>query len=544
MARVAIDFGTCNTVLARVSETTGETETLAIPNITLPMRYRLTPDRPEVVAHVTPSLIHFAAGETLIGDQVRARGLADHRDTLRWFKRDIGQGITQKQKTTQGLKSAQEAGQEFLTLLLNYAGDRLDFSRDEFTFTAPVEAFEYYENWLQQTCDAIGLQRVRLLDEPTACILGYQGATRRDDRFLVFDFGGGTLDVSVVQIDPDPAAKVKASQLGSAGCELGGMDVDSWLKDDFCARHQLDQSGKREFEALILRRAEEVKITLSDPREDDATLELLDDRGAAPRLLRTVYAKGCTQCAQRRPVDLSNVGASCLGCLLNEHRFEQQVRETIDRALENAAFKGVRRGDLSRIVVTGGASLSPRITALLTDLFPERVDYARPFDAVVRGACRDDEAGCCLRHDYALEYYNREKGRYEFKPLFPIGTEYPVTPQDGKKFYCRGSYDGMTRIGLRVFEVSRMKRTSLQESLVDRDGRFRAETRVETDHQYICLNVDTPTFIIADPPFDEKRDIQRFITRFWIDGNRRLMVTAEDTLTHTTPLDGYPVVRL
>jgi molecular chaperone DnaK len=537
MAKVAVDFGTCNTVIARVSDTTGETDTLAIPGITTTMRYRLGRDGQTVTVHVAPSLIHYAETETLIGDQVCARGLAEHRDTHRWFKRRIGQGITQKKKTAQGHKSAQEAGQEFLTLLLRYAGDRLDLANDEFTFTAPVEAFEYYENWLQQTCAAIGLRRVQLLDEPTACIFGYLGTTRKEERFLVFDFGGGTLDVSVVRIDPDPAADVKAVPLGQAGCDLGGMDIDRWLADDFCARHRLDDAGKREFEALILRRAEAVKIALSDPRETDATLEILDDRGAAPRLLRTDYDRGCPACA-------NGGGDTCLGCLLAKQQFVPRIRETVDRALENAAVKAsVRKSDIARIVVTGGTSLLPCVWQLLRELFPDRVDYTRPFDAVVRGACRGVVAPI-LQHDYALESYQREKGRYEFKPLFPIGAEYPIPAVDAKRLYCKGSYDGQTRVGIRVFEVSRMKRANLQEALVDRDGRFTAETKVQTEHQHICLNAEAPTFILADPPVNLARDGKRFLTSFTIDGNRRLLVTAEDLLTGQTLMKEHPVVRL
>jgi molecular chaperone DnaK (HSP70) len=60
MARVSIDFGTANTVTARLSESTGEAETLEIPGITVPFKYRLSPSDPERTVHLAPSMIHYA----------------------------------------------------------------------------------------------------------------------------------------------------------------------------------------------------------------------------------------------------------------------------------------------------------------------------------------------------------------------------------------------------------------------------------------------------------------------------------------------------
>ncbi len=544
MGKVAIDFGTSNTVVARFNETTQCTETVEIPGITSEMRYRLTPESPEEVVHVAPSLIHYSETETLIGNQVLARGLAEHRDTMRWFKRGIGQGISRRQKTAQGHKSPQEAGEEFLRLLLHFAGDRLDFFNDEFTFTAPVEAFENYQDWLLRVVDAVGIRRVRLLDEPTACIQGYQGAVRRDEVFLVFDFGGGTLDVSVARVDAASTTQIKAIQLGQAGRELGGMDIDRWVADDFCARHALDARTRRESEARLLRLAEETKITLASLREAESDLRVLSDLGAIPQLYTTTYARTCPCCAPGRAGTPPDTEASCLNCLLRAHDFTRQVRETVERALENAAVKaGVRRDDVTRVVVTGGSSLTPSVRSLLQELFGERVAYARPFDAVVHGACRIIIEPI-LQHDYAIESYNHEHKRYEFLPLFPIGTEYPTPPGNALRLWAKGAYEGMTRIGLKIFEVSRMPRRTLAAAQVDAEGRLREDTRVASDHEYICLNADNPTFIIADPPINLARDQKRFLATFQIDGNRRLLVSVLDNMTGKTLLEEHPVVRL
>jgi molecular chaperone DnaK (HSP70) len=540
MSEVAVDFGTSNTVIARHNETTGEAETLEIPGITSRMIYRLTPDAPEVSVWITPSMIHYSEEETLIGDQVVSRGLAEHPDTLRWMKRAIAQGHTRRRKTAQGHISPEQAGEDFLRLLLNYASDRLSFEKDSFTFTAPVEAFEHFQDWLWRVCETLGIRRARLLDEPTSCIFGYHGAARRDEKFVIFDFGGGTLDTSVVRIEPAATEEKKAIQLGQAGRDLGGMDIDRWLFDDFCARHSLLDYERRELEALILRQAEAAKIKLSDPLETEAEINVLTERSGMPRVLRATYSRACRKCDPGG----NSLCDGCFGCLLQKNNLVREARDVLQRALENAAIKsGVRRDDITGVMVTGGASLIPAVRQMLEQEFDAKIDYDHPFDCVARGACRG-VVDPILTHDYAIESYNRERKEYEFKPLFKISEEYPTPPEKPKKLWCRGAYEGATRIGLKIFEVSRMKRVSMDGSIVDASGALREDSRVASEFQYTCLNAGNETFIIADPPFNLKRDQERFLSAFSIDGNRRLLVTVIDNLTGKAVLKDHPVVRL
>ena len=545
MGKVAVDFGTGNTVLARFNETNERAETIEIPGITTAMEYVPNPKQPQqkFIVPVAPSMIHYSETETLIGDQVLSRGLAEHRDTFRWMKRGIAQGATRRKRTAQGHKSPAEAGQDFLTTLLNYASDQISPEDDEFTFTAPTEAFENFEDWIRRVCEAVGIRRLRLMDEPTACILGYHGAARKEDRFIVFDFGCGTLDVAAVRVDLASQQDKKAIQLGRAGHELGGMDLDRWLADDFCRRHGLDECQRRQLEAVILRQAETVKITLSDPAEEEAEISVLDDLGRRKRVLRTAYRRTCDACRQGRTGEHPEPDESCLGCLLVKEDFLGHVRRTLDRALENAAVNaGMRRDEVVKAVVTGGTSLVPCVRRLLVDTFDSRAVLCNPFDAVSRGACRGVVAPI-LQHDYAIESYNGSRKDYEFKPMFRTGTEYP-TPANTVRLWARGSYDGMTRIGLKIFEVSQMKARRLEVAMVDADGALKDDSRVATEFAHICLNRDNPTFILADPPVNLQRDTKRFLCSFQVDGHRRLLVTVQDNLSGKTLLKEHPVVRL
>ncbi|MFO7906130.1 MAG: Hsp70 family protein [Planctomycetota bacterium] len=544
MGKVAVDFGTGNTVLARFNETIERAETIELPGITTTMEYMPNHKKPhqKFIVPVTPSMIHYSETETLIGNQVLSRGLAEHGDTFRWMKRGIAQGATRRKRTAQGHKSPADAGKDFLTLLLNYASDQISPRDDEFTFTAPTEAFEDFEDWIRRVCEAVGIRRLRLIDEPTACILGYHGAARKEDRFLVFDFGCGTLDVAAVRVDM-ASEKKKAIQLGRAGEDIGGMDLDCWLADDFCRRHELNGPRRRQWEALILRQAETAKITLSDPAEQEADISVIDDVGPRKRVMRTTYRWTCDRCRQGEAGDHQQPGESCLGCLLLKENFLGQVRHTMDKALENAAVKaGVRRDDLVKVLVTGGTSLVPCVRRLLVQTFDHRAVLTNPFDAVSRGACRGIVAPI-LQHDYAIESYNAQRKDYEFKPMFRGGTEYPTGP-DAVRLWARGSYDGMTRIGLKIFEVSRMKTRRLDVEMVDADGAIQDDSRVATQFAHICLNRDNPTFIVADPPVHLERDKKRFLCSFQVDGHRRLLVTVLDNFSGKTLLKDHPVVRL
>ncbi len=108
----------------------------------------------------------------------------------------------------------------------------------------------------------------------------------------------------------------------------------------------------------------------------------------------------------------------------------------------------------------------------------------------------------------------------------------------------RGAYDGQTRVGLRIFEVSQMRRRAAAVSLSRAGATAPDETRVATENAFICLNRDNPTFIEADPPIDTARDAQRFLCAFQVDENRRLLVTVTDRLRDLPLLRDHPVVRL
>ena len=88
---------------------------------------------------------------------------------------------------------------------------RSDCRDEEIGLTVPVEAFEHYEHWLTGVVEAAGLPRFRLIDEPSAAALGYGVFLEPGDVYLIFDFGGGTLDVAVIVIEDQPKRMANAA---------------------------------------------------------------------------------------------------------------------------------------------------------------------------------------------------------------------------------------------------------------------------------------------------------------------------------------------
>lgn len=138
--------------------------------------------------------------------------------------------------------------------------------------TVPVDSFEAYRNWLTDVFQSLAIEKIRIIDEPTAAALGYGAAER--ELLLVVDFGGGTLDLSLVKLaekslprgfklnwnriwGDNSSQKPTARVLAKVGQNLGGSDIDNWLVDYFHNTQGLPKSS------LVTRLAERLKIQLS-----------------------------------------------------------------------------------------------------------------------------------------------------------------------------------------------------------------------------------------------------------------------------------------
>lgn len=171
----SIDFGNSNTVVAH------HNECIAIDRLSAPN------------SCLIPSLIYFDRPDRfLVGQEVKAQNLDRSPNCFAGFKRGIGQQVGFLPQIDGQSISFEYMGECFLQRILQAIPDR-----DLVIFTVPIDSYEIYGAWLS----SLGETQVRIIDEPTAAALGY-GIPEEQSRLLVIDFGGGTLDIVLIDRYP------------------------------------------------------------------------------------------------------------------------------------------------------------------------------------------------------------------------------------------------------------------------------------------------------------------------------------------------------
>jgi molecular chaperone DnaK (HSP70) len=529
--RLAVDFGTSNTVVAVWDEARREGLPLFIPDYGV--RRASAGEDGEGVALV-PSLIHYAEGNRRwLGQQVHQHNLYESEGTFRWMKRYIAHRSPIKRRLHGGEVSYLDAGRDFLAAVLASATAQLDLHGEEIALTVPVEAFEHYENWLAGVAEAAGLPRFRLIDEPSAAALGYGTHIQPGHVYLIFDFGGGTLDVAVVLIEEQEAVAGgrRCRVLGKAGVELGGMVLDGWLFQEVLRRNNRRDSDDdvRRLSRALLAECERAKERLSV--QERAEVAVVDPHSGA--VLSTELTRGDFE------------------AVLDQHEAFTKIDGTVRRALNMARERGYDEDSVRAVLMVGGSSLIPSVQRAVQRMFGrERVMLHRPLDAVARGAAAF-VAGVDfydhIQHDYAIRFVNPKKGGYDYRPLVARGTPYP-TAAPVARLTVKATYDGQPQLGISIFELG--ERRAAQgggpvELVFDPSGAARvvAVAPDEEDRRtYFWINEHTPTFLTADPP--ARQGEARFEVEFGIDGNKRLLITARDLVTGQVTHRDYPVVKL
>jgi molecular chaperone DnaK (HSP70) len=343
----AIDFGTSNTVITRWNAATQQPETLAIPNIA----QRLVQNPPLI-----PSLLYVEnaiQGNVTIGQEVRDRGLDVSNDSrfFRNFKRGIGTDVQGFLPELDGQTIRfEQVGNWFLTQIINQLKKTDPEIAELIVFTVPVDSFEAYRLWLGQICESLDINQVRMIDEPTAAALGYGFRDRQT--LLVIDFGGGTLDLSIVQTNVNESAKPTgfilkwgkksfkeqsgqkaktARVIAKAGQNLGGSDLDNWIVDYFVSTQGLTATP------LISQLAERLKIQLSLSTQaqevffDDETFESYD-----LSLTRSQFEQ-----------------------ILRDRGFFTKLDESMEQVLQQARRQGLAVSDIDAVLLVGGTVQIP-----------------------------------------------------------------------------------------------------------------------------------------------------------------------------------------
>jgi molecular chaperone DnaK (HSP70) len=531
---IAIDFGTSNTIVTRWNAATQKPETLSFPELSI----RQSQNPPLI-----PSLLYVenaVVDQVIAGQAVRDRGLDLAQDPrfFRNFKRGIGskvQGYLPKldDKTV----SFEQVGHLFLERVVTAIRD-MPLPVDSLVFTVPVDSFETYRHWLGGVSQSLQVDRVQMLDEPTAAALGYGMADQ--ELLLVIDFGGGTLDLSLVKLAQHRQGTAKkplgfilkwgekqlaessgqvmktARVIAKAGQILGGSDIDHWLVDYFQTTQAVLPSP------LITRLVERLKIQLSLQTK-----------------VSEVYFNDQTFESYELELDRSQFEQ-----ILSEHQFFNRLDDSMTQVLQQARRQGIEHNDIHAVLLVGGTALIPAVQTWVQQYFnPENIRCNRPFEAIALGALQLDQGMQLqdfLYHSYGIRYWDRRQNCHSWHTLIQSGQAYPMA--EPVELVLGASVENQPSIELIVGELG-SDTTSRTEVYFDGD---RLVTRAvgAGQQQVQPLNDREGARSIArlEPLGFPGRD--RVKVQFYVDEQRFLRITVDDILTAQTLIDRQPVVQL
>lgn len=529
---IAIDFGTSNTVIARWNPVTQESETLNLPGLSV--QQSLNPP-------LIPSLVYVedaTKAQVLVGQQVRDRGLDLKNDPrfFRTFKRGIGTDIQGFLPELDGqIVTFEQVGQWFLNQVITQLAP-MQGGLESLVLTVPVDSFEAYRYWLGKVCQALPVEQVRILDEPTAAALGYGMGDQ--EVILVIDFGGGTLDLSLVQLDQSVKTaskpvgfllkfgnkslaetskqKVKTARvLAKVGQNLGGSDLDNWIVDYFAKTQGLTVSP------LTLRLAEKVKIQLSTQTQASE-----------------VYFNDETFESYELELDRETLEG-----ILTEHSFFERLDESMSQLLQQARRQGIEVGDINAVLLVGGTVQIPAVQTWVKKYFtPEKIHCDRPFEAIAQGALQVTqgiEIKDFLYHSYGIRYWDRRNNRHSWHPIIREGQPYPMTQP--VQLVLGASVENQPSIELIMGELG----SDTGGTEVYFDGDRMITRRLDNDVTTVKpLNDRDGARTIAKltPPGFPGSD--RIKILFLVDEQRFLRITVEDLLTNETLLENQLVAQL
>jgi molecular chaperone DnaK len=335
----------------------------------------------------TPSVIAFAKnGERLVGQTAKRQATINPDNTLYSVKRFIGRDFDDTSsereivpfKVTKGPRgdvrinvpqtAKDYAPQEISAMVLQKLKTDAEAYLGEPVTQAVITVPAYFnDSQRQATKDAgkiAGLEVLRIINEPTAAALAYGLDKKKDETILVFDLGGGTFDVSVLEVG-DGIVEVKST---NGDTHLGGDDYDAavvdWIIDEFRKDQGIDLSKDRQALQRLKEAAEKAKMELSSVMETEINLPFITADASGPKHL---------------------------AIRLSRSKFEQLTQPLTDRlrgpvtqALKDA---GLKASDIHEVVLVGGSTRMPVVQELVRKMIGKEPNKSvNPDEVVAVGA--------------------------------------------------------------------------------------------------------------------------------------------------------------
>jgi molecular chaperone DnaK len=333
----------------------------------------------------TPSVVGFAKnGERLVGQVAKRQAVTNPENTVYSIKRFMGRRFDEVNeemklvpyKAVKGdsndarvdVSGKKYSAPEISAMILGKLKEAAEAYLGEKVTQAVITVPAYFNDAQRQaTKDAgkiAGLEVMRIINEPTAAALAYGLDRKKNETIAVYDFGGGTFDISILEVG-DGVVEVKST---NGDTHLGGDNIDQriidWLIQEFKRDQGIDVSKDQMALQRLKEAAEKAKIELSTLLETEINLPFLTADASGPKHL---------------------------AIKLTRARFEQMVADILDRSVEPCkkalADAGVQPSQIDEVVLVGGSTRIPKVQEIVRNLFNKEPNRSvNPDEVVAVGA--------------------------------------------------------------------------------------------------------------------------------------------------------------
>jgi len=338
---LGIDFGTTNSKMA----------------------YMLL-DEPVMIANsegknITPSIVYYKSeGEVIVGEIAKRNVIVHPESTVSSIKREMGTDF--KKKIGRYKFPPEYIGANIFKKLADDAEKRLGKRFTDAVVSVPANYSDSQRQSIKDAAEIAGLNVLRLINEPTAAALAYGIREDRDRRVLVYDFGGGTFDVSILSVSSG-FFDVDAS---AGEHRLGGDDIDARIEEHVSKKLYedigIDVKKDLALRSTLREASEEAKITLSSAESTTINIPFVG--------------------ANKPPFSMALTRAK-LNSMISD--LIERTKKPIEQALNDSSLE---KTEIDDILLVGGTTLIPMVREFVVQFFGKEPVKGDPYEAVALGA--------------------------------------------------------------------------------------------------------------------------------------------------------------